>query len=382
MRILLFDWIAEGHHGGYARAVADALAPHLSVTVAAPAPLAGTFGGSTEFVGVESQRPEPDLGARLEPQLRDIAWEERELARRVVGDVRPDFFFHLYADPIVQSLGGGAHVQVPSIACIFKPFAHYPRAYGVSLSPRERQRALRFEFRVAAWRLRRTARAIFTLDPVAARVWNRRPGAPSFWFPEPPVDHVPEPSKRSERHGCVLFGFLERRKGLDRLAAAVSDLQDPPAITVAGAVRRGFEVEVESSIAQMRAAGAEVARERGVRSDAGLRLLARARCVVLPYRKHVGMSRILLEAAACGTPVVADNYGLLGDLVRRHGLGLTVDADDPSALGAALHELCSDPSAGAQYAPALERFAARFSPASFSAALWNPIQRALVQNGR
>src|SRR5215211_7024108 len=36
MRILLFDWISDGHHPAYARAVAQTLAPVASVTVAGP----------------------------------------------------------------------------------------------------------------------------------------------------------------------------------------------------------------------------------------------------------------------------------------------------------------------------------------------------------
>jgi glycosyltransferase involved in cell wall biosynthesis len=48
--------------------------------------------------------------------------------------------------------------------------------------------------------------------------------------------------------------------------------------------------------------------------------------VLAPYQRHVGMSGILLLAAAAGTPVLSSNYGLMGALVRRHQLGITVDS--------------------------------------------------------
>jgi hypothetical protein len=54
----------------------------------------------------------------------------------------------------------------------------------------------------------------------------------------------------------------------------------------------------------------------------GLRALASARCALLPYHRHSGMSRVLLEACSAGTPVIADNFGLLGYLVRTHGPGI------------------------------------------------------------
>jgi glycosyltransferase involved in cell wall biosynthesis len=48
--------------------------------------------------------------------------------------------------------------------------------------------------------------------------------------------------------------------------------------------------------------------------------------VLAPYQRHVGMSGILLLAAAAGKPVLSSNYGLMGELVRRYHLGLTVNS--------------------------------------------------------
>jgi len=308
-----------------------------------------------------------------------MARQELELARSAVTRVAPDAFFNLYGDPLIQALGGRAHVGVPSAICIFKPRAHYPHAYGTHLSPRERQRALLFELRIADWRIRRSARAIFTLDPDAARRWRRRPGARSFWFPEPPLRRTIEAAPTAAREGCVVFGFLEHRKGIDRLAAAVAEARSSPTVILAGSVRPGFEQELAAEVSRMEVAGARVELRDGIDEAEALRLLAAARCIVLPYRKHVGMSRVLLEAAACGTPVIADEYGLLGHLIRTHGLGVTVDSADARALGRALDELGGNPEAQAHYAPALARFAARFTPESFSRAVADPVSKALLQ---
>ena len=90
----------------------------------------------------------------------------------------------------------------------------------------------------------------------------------------------------------------------------------------------------------------------------GLAVLGAARCAVLPYPRHAGMSRVLVESAATGTPVVAHDWGLLGHLVRTHGLGVTVDSSDAAALRTAVLSL-SETDAQRRYAHALARFAAR-----------------------
>jgi glycosyltransferase involved in cell wall biosynthesis len=81
------------------------------------------------------------------------------------------------------------------------------------------------------------------------------------------------------------------------------------------------------------------------------------------------MSRVLVEAASVGTPVVVNDYGLLGHLVREHGIGRAVDRRDAGALRAAITTFTGSPAAVAAHQPALRAFAERYSEAAFGAAL-------------
>jgi glycosyltransferase involved in cell wall biosynthesis len=76
------------------------------------------------------------------------------------------------------------------------------------------------------------------------------------------------------------------------------------------------------------------------------------------------MSRVLLESAAVGTPIVAHNWGLLGHLVKSFGLGIATDCRDPVAFRSALDRF-AEPHDRLQYAQALAAFAATYSEASF-----------------
>lgn len=71
------------------------------------------------------------------------------------------------------------------------------------------------------------------------------------------------------------------------------------------------------------------------------RVLAQSHVVVLPsYRE--GFPRVLLEAAACGRPVVATDVPGCRDVVRPHDNGLLVPVQDPGALFQAIATLVQD----------------------------------------
>jgi glycosyltransferase involved in cell wall biosynthesis len=59
---------------------------------------------------------------------------------------------------------------------------------------------------------------------------------------------------------------------------------------------------------------------------------------VLPS-KFEGMGRVVLEAMACGKPVIASRVGGIPDLVKDRINGILVPPDDPAALEAAMAEL-------------------------------------------
>ncbi len=56
-----------------------------------------------------------------------------------------------------------------------------------------------------------------------------------------------------------------------------------------------------------------------------------------------GMGRVLLEAGACGKPVVASNVGGIPDVVKDRVTGFLVPPGDPSALSREILRLLSDP---------------------------------------
>ena len=172
------------------------------------------------------------------------------------------------------------------------------------------------------------------------------PGAPG-------PRRLPEPGAR---RGVALVGALSCRKGIGHVVAALEhDALDVP-FTLAGPVYAEYAATLAGHVDNLRAAGVEVDVRAGYQEGtAYLEAMAHARAALLPYVGHIGMSRVLLEAATVGTPVVAHEEGLVGHLVRSRGLGSTVDCRDSRAFAAAIRALVDDPRA-------IERYSSRLPP--------------------
>ena len=144
-------------------------------------------------------------------------------------------------------------------------------------------------------------------------------------------------------------GRLVRKTGFDVLVAAAAqlaargvDLQ----VTIAGEAGDHAE-EVRRSI---RALGVErVVTLTGPLGQAELHRAYRGAdvlclpCRVLADGDRDGIPNVLVEAMACGLPVVTTPVSGIGELVRDSHNGLLVPADDPEAVARAVQRLRSDP---------------------------------------
>ena len=377
LRVLLFDWTAGGHHPVYLAKAARALSGEAEVVVAAPD---GLVPGLTSL-GIDARslgqaRPPLDMSRPAAEQHRELALREIDLLRATCEAVRSDHVVHMYADPILRRLVEAPPLPLPTTLCIFFPRAHYPSAFDASLSPWETARAHFLEHLVRRWRRRSDAHALFTMDPVAARRWAGRNGAPVYWFPEPPVEVPAQLDGGVARTGYLLYGTLARRKGLHLVASAIAEGVTPLKLVLAGEVEPGYERELDACVHKMVGAGAAVELYPGRLSEEDcLRLLHSAQGALVPYPRHYGFSRVLLEAATAGTPVLAHDFGLVGYLVRRHSLGVAVDCTDATRFRAVLLDLLQDADLSGRYRSGLSSFAAQYSESRFRRSLLAPFLR-------
>jgi len=95
--------------------------------------------------------------------------------------------------------------------------------------------------------------------------------------------------------------------------------------------------------------------------------LRAARCVVLPYDRHIGSSGVMLQALMAGRPVLVPDQGLMAWRVRNFGLGLTFAPNDWRDMRHKFSILSSPPTEA--FAPAIRRFLDYFSKSQFETAM-------------
>jgi glycosyltransferase involved in cell wall biosynthesis len=109
---------------------------------------------------------------------------------------------------------------------------------------------------------------------------------------------------------------------------------------------------------------------------------ARAHIAVLPSRRE-GLPKSLLEAAACGRPMVATDVPGCREVVLPDKTGILVQVDDPLSLAAAIERLATSPELRARYGSAARRLAIeRFSADAIGSAIVNLYLRLARRNPR
>jgi glycosyltransferase involved in cell wall biosynthesis len=132
---------------------------------------------------------------------------------------------------------------------------------------------------------------------------------------------VEDPGNGNGSGGYALFaGRLSSEKGVTVLARAWRDLPEI-ALTVAGT----GPLESTSWPANVTVLGHQP-------HDTVIRLLRQASILVFPSTSYEGMSIAILEAFACGTPVIASDLGSMAEIVDHGRTGLLFKAGDPASL--------------------------------------------------
>ncbi len=360
MKICLFDWNESGHHAEIAKAFARALHPGPEVVLAAAdATLASIGPVEAQTLSLGAARPRPGTaGDDRESSKVELAEQELDLIADTVREVRPDHLVLLWGEPVLRWL---LHrPSLPTAVSIYVAFSrlHYPRRYGTRFSAGEWASAFFKELNFLRWARRPDSHAVFCIDGYAASRLSRYPGIDAYDLGEPPLSYVPEPVAVELKSGCILFGHLDERKGVDRIAAALERGCEGLDLKIYGEPAPEYRERLTREIDRMRTGGVEVeTRLERLPYEEAMNGIARARTALLSFGWIPIGSRVLLEAAAVGTPVIGSNRGAVGHLVGAHGLGVTVDPDDPGALRAAIQELAMDPGSPRRFASDLTTYA-------------------------
>ena len=152
------------------------------------------------------------------------------------------------------------------------------------------------------------------------------------------------------------LGTVQPRKNFQRLIQAFARLERQMALVIVGG--RGWEAQpIYDEVAAQGLTGR--VHFPGHVDDADLPALYSAAALFVYPSLYEGFGLPVLEAMACGTPVVAANRSALPEVVGQ--AGLLVDPTDITAMAAAMTEVLSNPELSRQLADAGQIRAAAFT---------------------
>lgn len=178
-------------------------------------------------------------------------------------------------------------------------------------------------------------------------------------FPGIDTEHyTPDPSVRSPEPLFAYLGRLKKYKGVDIVLRAFASCGIPRAtLEIAGAGE--FEAELRRMTSSLGVA--DRVRFLGrISEDDKISLLRRAWATLFASPKE-GWGITNLEAAACGTPVIASNSPGIRESVRHGETGYLTPHGDIAAMGASMRSLSDDRALVERLGVAARRFATGFT---------------------
>ena len=265
------------------------------------------------------------------------------IARRYVARTQATALHFLSLDLLSLPLALGLPFKARLISgVLFRPSSHYRLLGCYDPTLRERLRDRRKEFLYRLMLSRRSLRAALTIDPYFARYAARfyRQGKKIHALPDP-VAQADSACAESidlaaqlprERVVFLLFGYLTERKGtlrlLDALCLLPGEIGSRAAVILAGKVDPAIRDAVQSKLNTLRSTRPTLLchlEDRRLEVAEIEALVRRADVVLAPYQRFVGSSGVMLWAARLGKPLLTQDFGTLGALVRDHRLGVAVD---------------------------------------------------------
>jgi glycosyltransferase involved in cell wall biosynthesis len=237
---------------------------------------------------------------------------------------------------------------------------------------------------------RREVAAIATVDEPFADVASRE-AAPAWQKVHyvPDIAQQAQPVVRAEARATLgidrgiflvaCVGGLTARKGVAPLISALGHQTCPSGV---GALLVGkADAEIRSILRSDLARGLERSGRLWVRDavysdDLFRNALSAADVAWVGYRGHGLSSAALWEAVGAGVPVLGCAKGLVAYEIRRHGIGMTADVEDPAVIAQNLQRASTDKEAMARWRENETKVGSLHTPEQFGEAVADVIATA------
>lgn len=264
---------------------------------------------------------------------------EWELLRKYIIETKSVYVFLMYIDYLQMALLTQKVLPCPVSGILFRPtLVNYP-----AHSLRERINTWRKNLTLKYFVKSNSLDSLFNLDSFATKFIQQNWQTNKVKFLPDPVQVYTSTKSVSNmkkvlgieanRKVFLIFGFLDSRKGISEVMRAIAEI--PQEISTKGTLLivgpweeserkifdNSFQNTVKNSDFQI------IIKDEFIQDEDIQSYFEVSDYILSLYAKHIGMSAIMVRAAAAQKPFLAHNFGLMGKIVTENQLGMIVEND-------------------------------------------------------
>ena len=395
-----FDLSIYGHHPSYIRHLvtyweSQQLSGTLSIvvlpdflTVHADVVALSSSTSNIHFIPISPSEDSAlkDRSSSLNRNIRNF--QEWRLFQRYAFQLKAHHCIMLYLDTCLLPIATGMSFPCAFSGIYFRPTFHYKSFQNYSHTPKRTLQEIREKITLSLALRNQRLKTLFCLDPFVIdhmkQIWT-----------DTHFTHVPDPVcfKRNsdievaattlkrqlnislDKKIFLLFGLLDQRKGIFQILDAISTLSPEVSSRICVVLAGKISCEDASRVEHSRQhTSAQICTQYKFISETDVATYFQMADVVLaPYQRHVGMSGILLQAAAAQKPVLSSNYGLMGELVCQYQLGLAIDSEKPLEIAQGFQKFLLKPPSDFCNFTKMHQLATQNSPERFAETIFEHI---------
>ncbi|MEC4985094.1 MAG: glycosyltransferase [Oscillatoria sp. PMC 1068.18] len=323
------------------------------------------------------------------PQANSAFEIEFDLLYDYAQELKATSALCLYLDDGRLISAAKAKFPCPFSGIYFTPQFHYPQFQNHSLDRIRQAYYLQQKLVIARFLRHPQLHRLFCLDFFATeQIQAKYKTDKVVYLPDPVRNQKLDLSKDKQlksslniepkRKILLLFGSLAKRKGIYQVLQAILCLSpaecEKICLLLVGKAEPHFDLELlKIRVAWVREKKPVqiIEKYEFIADSEVLSYFQLADIVLAAYHRHAGMSGILFLAAIARKPVLSSNFGLMGEITRRHELGITVDTSIPEAVAEGLKCCLNRPPESLCNYTKMQELVAQHSPEKFAKILLN-----------
>lgn len=347
--ILLFEPDSSGHHPGYlyhliiyflendypfnleVLVAPDFFEKHLQI-------IQKTISPSVKWLKISDSEFEKwqKIKAKSVTKRSFFEWE---LLRKYIIQTKSVYAFLMYIDYLQIALITQKNLPCPVSGILFRPtLINYP-----SHSFKELANSWRKNLTLKYFVQHKALDSLFNLDPFATdyiyKNWQTNkvkflPDPVQVYPPSKSVDELKTELKiEPNRKVFLIFGFLDSRKGISEVMESISNITKEKSskgtLLIVGPWEESEKKKFDSTVDNIlqNSYFQVIIKDEFIQDEDIQSYFEVSDYILALYTKHIGMSAIMVRAAAAQKPFLTHNFGLMGKIVIENQLGMIVEND-------------------------------------------------------